>query len=77
VITCQFTVYYEQFISEHQLSHAVDIFHITPKIEVLPAQKIQNFRNKEQKCKILNFTAIASSYADRDPQGETCDGSVL
>jgi len=26
---------------------------------------------------MLNSTMIVSGYAGRDPQGETCDGSVL
>jgi len=28
-------------------------------------------------CKVFNSTVIASGYADHDPQGGTCDGSVL
>ena len=39
--------------------------------------QIQNFRTKNEKCKLLNSTAIASDYAGRDPQGGTSDGSFL
>ena len=46
-------------------------------IEVAPAHKIHNFRTKNEKCKLLNSTAIASDYAGRDPQGGTSDGSFF
>ena len=46
-------------------------------IEVEPAHKIQNFRTKNEKCKLLNSTTIASGYAGRDPQGGTSDGSFF
>ena len=46
-------------------------------IEVKPAHKIQNFRTKNETCKFLNSTAIASGYAGRDPQGGTSDGSFF
>ena len=46
-------------------------------IELEPAHKIQNFRTKNEKYKLLNSTAIASGYAGRDPQGGTSDGSFL
>ena len=39
--------------------------------------KIQNFRIKNEKCKLLNSTAIESGYAGRDPQRGTSDGSFL
>ena len=46
-------------------------------IEVKPAQKIQNFRTKNEKCKLLNSTTIASGYAGCDPQKGTSDGSFF
>ena len=47
-------------------------------IEFRPANRkyrISELKNKE--CKVLNTTAIASGYANRDPQGGTSDGSFL
>ena len=49
----------------------------TRLIEVLPAQKYRISEHKNKGCKVLNSTAIASSYAGRDPQGGTSDGSFL
>ena len=44
-------------------------------IELEPAQKNTEFQNfKNGMCKILNVTAIASSYVGHDPQGGTSDG---
>jgi len=34
-------------------------------------------KSLEIECKVLNSTAIVSGYAGCDPQGGTCDGSVL
>ena len=46
VMTCQFTVYYEQFIiinyvSEHQLSHVVDVSHTTATTHVNRDPKLE------------------------------------
>ena len=46
-------------------------------IEVEPAHKILNFRTKNEKCKLLNSTVIASGYVGRDPQRGTSDGSLF
>ena len=46
-------------------------------IEVLSAHKIQNFRTKNEKCKLLNSTAITRGYAGRDLQEGTSDGSFF
>jgi len=46
-------------------------------IEVAPAHKIHNFRTKNEKCKLLNSTAIASDYTGRNPQEGTSDKSFL
>jgi len=37
-------------------------------IESKPADKIQNFRTKNEKYKLFNSTTIASGYVGRDPQ---------
>jgi len=39
--------------------------------------KKQKFRIDNKQCKELNAIAIASGYADRDPQGETSDESFF
>jgi len=41
-------------------------------IDVNLHTKIQNL---EIDCKVLNYTAIASGYVGRDPQGGTCGGN--
>ena len=54
-----------------ELSASYEAVELDFVIEVEPAHKIQNFRTKNEKCKLPNSTTIASGYASRDPQGGT------
>jgi len=51
--------------------------HIENLIRINLRTENTEFQNLRIEVQVLYTVAIASSYADRDPQGGTSDGSVL